>query len=878
MANMLKFLKRKIRPFKKCTTNPSYSFEAVDGPSTPVKPEFNTFMQTKKETKKASSFFHFNRRTRSNKKGSISSSDMMSTNNSLQNREATNSIVMTTNCEDVDENGIDTGDEMMMARTFETPTSSMNSNLINRFSYDSNRGEWESQSYSDDMYSDQDCIQDLIDHTNQVLSPGQNSMVTYNTHKFADNSQLYRDEDGLKDSISLQQSTPFDELESSFGHKRRSMAMSESVELSGFKKSKTFQNQNQLLMVKQCDSPGYKKMDLKKNRKCRRSNTTFTMAGMRKNKIIEYFNNLELNKQISKAHSNRDIALYKPINLEKEVETSIDDSSLSQSKTENEKIQDLFFYDESLMSNQNNSESRIDANLTVDSVSVNVLSTFLDSPVSDKSITPKFCQQLENKLMQKIQQEVTSTNNSVERLRRSNSMPGLNEPDLSIQANNSKINAHKDIEDILTPKKFLNFDNHSNTLETPGTPAGHYISSFEVCDDEPSTFMRGQTRNLSKNIKKMFKNVIKLQLDALASLEKFYEAQLVKVEADRRQNLDANPSNKKKINEFFDKQLELLEERVQVNLENINRDRQRKMTSGSSLKFEQDDSIEKVAKGDIDVQKNLFSQKLAQIITSNQNHCGINNRRTSNLMELKNNLISQKNLLPSKVINQSVGNDNSPKNPAGFKRNLSLPFKQCRQNYQRVRNESVHEAMHVAKKSVFVSSPPKIQARDGKKFNECEFSYNKNPVKAHEITSITQRCLVTNNLAKIVKLNKHTFAISSNSAFKPYQKTFESTTTSCMKTSQLIANNSDAYEEISDIFIPSDLDIRRNSSVFYKQDMNSDFNMRQPVPLPRLSDSHLLFRIKQEKRMNDKKIMSTYQKHFQSKRQMPNFGHVETEV
>ncbi len=373
---------------------------------------------------------------------------------------------------------------------------------------------------------------------------------------------------------------------------------------------------------------------------------------------------------------------------------------------------------------------------------------------------------------------------------------------------------------IVTPKKALNFDQMpdlaSNTINTPSSPAGHYISSFEVCDDEPRPFMRGQTRNLSKNIKQMFRNVIRVQLDALGNLEKFYEAQLLKVEADRCQNLQLNPGNQAKINEFFDRQLEMLEERVQMNLESIARDKQ--CDNKSTVK------------------------KSVQIISSGQQAC---NRQSKNLLDLKNNLIiNQKSLLPSKMC------DYSPKaaSQANFKRNLSLPFKQNGVRY------------------------------NGKPLNEYDFSYDKNRVKAHE------RCLgATNSLAKIVKLNTEEkrggFSVSANSAFKPYVK----------KEGQLIANHFEAYEEIVsglDEFKPSEIDIRRNSMFYGEEGLDGGWKARQlNMPVPRLSDSHLLFKIKQEKRMTDKRIVSTYQKQFQSKaglagagRQVANFGRVETEV
>jgi hypothetical protein len=313
-----------------------------------------------------------------------------------------------------------------------------------------------------------------------VDSPGQNSMVTYST-RFANNSNLQmEDEDGLKSDRSAH-----DDSVHTKAKRKSSLGL---IASTGFKKSKTFQNNHQLNLQTQrqqpqqqpqYDSPIYKKLDVRQNRKCRRSNTTFTMAGMRKNKIIEYFNNLQLNKPISKApsrpklfSSNREMAvcglsaLHKgvaqqqlAVEQDQEYSNRTMDSSC-QSKTENEKIQDLFFYDESLLSGRNANETgelldESGGDLTADSVNV-VLSTFLDSPVSVVSggssvkATPVFEKVAESfmkrSFMQKMQKEVTSTNNSVEKFRRSSSMPlGLVEPNLSIQANNSKLNALKGI-------------------------------------------------------------------------------------------------------------------------------------------------------------------------------------------------------------------------------------------------------------------------------------------------------------------------------------------------------------------------------------------------------------------------------------------------
>jgi hypothetical protein len=78
---------------------------------------------------------------------------------------------------------------------------------------------------------------------------------------------------------------------------------------------------------------------------------------------------------------------------------------------------------------------------------------------------------------------------------------------------------------------------------------------------------------MSKSMKRMFKNVFKYQMNAISSLEKFYESQVYKLETDRRKNLALNPENSEFIIKFYDKQLEELEERVYCNLTYICRNR-----------------------------------------------------------------------------------------------------------------------------------------------------------------------------------------------------------------------------------------------------------------------------------------------------------------
>lgn len=159
-------------------------------------------------------------------------------------------------------------------------------------------------------------------------------MLTYNT-KYANNSNIYdSEEDGLDEPRNKrfsciakyqhhqqqqQQSTPFEELTEyqKRTNKRQSKVLSEAGNVVEYRKqSKQYQSQNELVLgqtEEDNESPLFKKMNLKQNRKCRRSNTTFTMAGMKKNKIIDYFNNLEMTKPI-KTKNHKFFASNKEIN------------------------------------------------------------------------------------------------------------------------------------------------------------------------------------------------------------------------------------------------------------------------------------------------------------------------------------------------------------------------------------------------------------------------------------------------------------------------------------------------------------------------------------------------------------------------------------
>ena len=138
-------------------------------------------------------------------------------------------------------------------------------------------------------------------------------------------------------------------------------------------------------------------------------------------------------------------------------------------------------------------------------------------------------------------------------------------------------------------------------------------------------------------------------------------------------------------------------------------------------------------------------------------------------------------------------------------------------------------------------------------------------------------------MAKIVKLNmkqeeKKCFSISANSAFRPIRKEHSAHNLGSVETYESMYSDDETFK-------PTSLDVRRNSSIFFNEEEPSQ---RRNMPVPRLSDSHLLFKIKQEKRLNDRKIMSNcYQKQYQSKMMGQNIMtrslsktnfHIETEV
>ena len=203
----------------------------------------------------------------------------------------------------------------------------------------------------------------------------------------------------------------------------------------------------------------------------------------------------------------------------------------------------------------------------------------------------------------------------------------------------------------------------------------------------------------------MFKSVVQYQMNALSNLEKFYEAHVEKLEQDRGEALRNHQDNHEKINEFFDSQLKMLEDRVQSNLKFICETKANKLTSSTSTSsaFNKLDLVNSIKKAD--QTPNLLNDRLSQFMALKQQQNEARNMPKS-LVGLKSNLFNQNALLPSKLnLNQQVNarlskNEDELKdaskltqnindfimtndlmlNDKVFKRNLSLPFHHCKPN------------------------------------------------------------------------------------------------------------------------------------------------------------------------------------------------------
>ena len=226
-------------------------------------------------------------------------------------------------------------------------------------------------------------------------------------------------------------------------------------------------------------------------------------------------------------------------------------------------------------------------------------------------------------------------------------------------------------------------------IEDTSSPIPNGESQKHSGDSEKSIngeFIRGdpKARLSQKNIKQMFKNVVKYQMSALDSLEKFYENHVEKLEVDRDVALSAHQESKDKINQFFDSQLKLLEERVQTNLKYICESKSNNKFSASSNSFVSS-SMSSKNNSTNELNSNTLNHKLSQIYLLKQMQAQKTNEevmgqltRSRNLIGLKSSLMNQNNILPSLINKTQLKRQSTNKgelntmffNENSFKRNI----------------------------------------------------------------------------------------------------------------------------------------------------------------------------------------------------------------
>lgn len=182
---MLQFLKRKIRPLKQCTGNPSYSFEiepsnidqqtshdAFRGQFSSNESEIvrSSHVLTNNEKKRPRNRFNF--RFKRSKKSLFSSSNI--TGDSLVNREASQSYIKSPTNSIDEEKSSSSHHHAENVVVFDTPATSCTSNSpgssfdqMNSFSNEE-ICDWASKGSEGHSYTDEDCINDLIDNTNYI--------------------------------------------------------------------------------------------------------------------------------------------------------------------------------------------------------------------------------------------------------------------------------------------------------------------------------------------------------------------------------------------------------------------------------------------------------------------------------------------------------------------------------------------------------------------------------------------------------------------------------------------------------------------------------------------------------------------------------------
>jgi len=381
-------------------------------------------------------------------------------------------------------------------------------------------------------------------------------------------------------------------------------------------------------------------------------------------------------------------------------------------------------------------------------------------------------------------------------------------------------------------------------------------------------FMRGCKARSSKNIKQLFKNVVKLQMNALNSLEKFYETQLNKLETDRNQNLKLNPAYASKINEFYDRQLELLEERIQSNLTLICENKRNRLSTASSSS-----TIAAVAAGcNVNYSAALNSYLLSKNSSAENKLVKINSndlkQRPTNskiLNDLKQNLKNQNSLLPSKNYRLKQNDLNESQSAVSGRPPIAMPFQQLKrgdwdnetEEYSVAKFRSPKlSALTNANKNKFYKKQSILQSPQVNEdsFNldseiPAKFQYQKNKIKRYStsnenLAQITKVHHVKNNLARIVKLNKsevnHQDTRNLNDAFRHIKK--HQSVCSLDPENDFDFKATIINEKIRHFICSTDFKPIEDQSMF---DCDYPFETNNHLS-SRLSDSHLLYELRQQ--------------------------------
>lgn len=384
-------------------------------------------------------------------------------------------------------------------------------------------------------------------------------------------------------------------------------------------------------------------------------------------------------------------------------------------------------------------------------------------------------------------------------------------------------------------------------------------------------FVRGEPNTrLSKNIKQMFKNVIQQQMNALNNLEMFYESQVTRLEADRERSLEQNPCNKEQIHEYYSAQLKMLEERVQSNLKYLTENKSSKISTIQPKTPSLADNKENKQA------KKVLTHKLSQLMLLKQLQQNQQQQVTSTvgrsraLVGLKASLINQNGLLPSKVLfpcNQSVKQtdlDESQQKDIMFKRNLSLPFKQCKNVASNINNAeqliggrtgrsprmsslaySTSRIKYNKKlNSINATSSPLTIAQSQEEQKVTQFQYQKNVAKkfstSTENISQYQKKSNQNDEPKLNKVEASTVILASKYA----QIRRQNKSASSIKSENFSPLNEDEIRSSFDLNDESDKfqlsAYLRNNSIFCTN--NNDHVVKYAAP--RLSDGHIQFKIK----------------------------------